>query len=133
MPMSELTRKFAKELNSGTTALALMAILVRRKQAMYGYELGMELAGMSDDGLPMNQGALYPVLRSLERAGLLSSEMQPSNSGPARRYYKPTALGRAEFKLWRETWIHTRDWLDEVLESKHGQAEQHPERPARRS
>lgn len=132
--MSETTRKFAKELNSGTTALALLAILIRRKQAMYGYELGMELAGMSEDGLPMNQGALYPVLRSLERAGLLSSEVQPSSAGPARRYYKPTALGRTEFKQWRETWIQTRDWLDEVLENKHEKAsDDRVERASRRN
>ena len=117
--MSESTRKFSKELNSGTTALALMAILVRSKQAMYGYELGMQLTGISEDGLPMNQGALYPVLRSLERAGLLTSETKPSDAGPARRYYKPTALGRSEYKQWCETWLRMRNWLDEVLEYEH--------------
>jgi PadR family transcriptional regulator, regulatory protein PadR len=118
MSVNELTRKFSKELNSGTTALALLGILIRFKKPMYGYELGILLAGISDDGLPMNHGALYPVLRSLERLGLLTSEMEPSTTGPPRRYYKPTALGKSQFAEWTEVWNRTRNWLDGVLEQK---------------
>ena len=116
--MSELTRKFSKELNSGTAALALLGILIKSKKPMYGYELGMQLAGISDDGLPMNQGALYPVLRSLERAGLLSSQTEPSTSGPPRRYYSPTPEGKAEYRQWCLVWQQTRNWLDSVLETR---------------
>ena len=68
------------------------------------------------DGLPMNQGALYPVLRSLERAGLLSSQTEPSTSGPPRRYYSPTPEGKAEYRQWCQVWQQTRNWLDSVLE-----------------
>jgi PadR family transcriptional regulator, regulatory protein PadR len=126
--MNDSTRKFSKELNSGTTSLALLALLVQSNTPMYGYELGMKLAGMSDDELPMNQGALYPVLRSLENEGLLTSEIQPSTSGPPRRYYRPTAEGRSEFKRWKAVWTQTRNWLDEILEQDH---EQRSERPTR--
>jgi PadR family transcriptional regulator, regulatory protein PadR len=61
---------------------------------------------------------LYPVLRSLERLGLLTSEMEPSTTGPPRRYYKPTALGKSQFAEWTEVWNRTRNWLDGVLEQK---------------
>ena len=116
--MNETTRKFSKELNSGTTALALLAVLVKSSKPIYGYDLGMQLASNSEDGLPMNQGALYPVLRSLEKAGLLTSEISPSSSGPPRRYYKPTAEGKAEFREWCVVWNRTRDWIQDILEQK---------------
>jgi PadR family transcriptional regulator, regulatory protein PadR len=74
---------------------------------------------MSDDGLPMNQGALYPVLRSLERNGLLTSEIEASSSGPPRRYYKPTSAGKAVFEEWIGIWMKTKNWLDGVLEQNH--------------
>lgn len=124
--MDESTRKFTKELNSGTTALALLAALAKSTKPMYGYELGTLLAGMTDDGLPMNQGALYPVLRSMEKMGLLTSEVEPSVSGPPRRYYKPTSDGRSALKEWKAAWMRTRTWLDEILENRNAISTQRP-------
>ena len=45
----------------------------------------------------MNQAAIYPVLRSLEKQQLLRSRMVPSESGPPRKYYnllRPESAGR---------------------------------------
>jgi hypothetical protein len=64
----EVTRKFQKELNAGVSALLVLGLLVKADRPMYGYEIAMQLEGMSEEGLPMNHGALYPVLRSLELA-----------------------------------------------------------------
>ena len=113
------TRKFQKELNSGAIALVLLGLFVRRRQPMYGYEIARHLAGLSGDTLPMNQGAIYPVLRSLERQGLLASLVEPSISGPPRKYYRLTAAGRKAFGEWRRTWESTRAFVDSILETKH--------------
>jgi PadR family transcriptional regulator PadR len=64
----------------------------------------------------MKQGALYPVLRSLESSGLLESEVEPSVSGPPRRYYRITAYGRENLEKWREIWEKTRALVDSVLQ-----------------
>ena len=61
------------------------------------------------------QGALYPVLRSMERSGILASEIEPSVSGPPRRYYSITAEGAAILEDWKATWRETRDIVDRVL------------------
>ena len=67
-------------------------------------------------GLPvMKQGALYPVLRSLENSGLLESEVEPSVAGPPRRYYRITEAGRETLKQWEQIWHQTRTFVDNAL------------------
>ena len=67
------TKKFQKELNSGTSSLVLLSVLSRSKEAMYGYQIAKLLEESDPDFPMMKQGTLYPVLRSLEENGLLES------------------------------------------------------------
>ena len=62
------------------------------------------------------QSALYPVLRNLDAAGLLASEVEPSISGPPRRYYGITKPGREVLREWIAAWNATRDSVDHVLQ-----------------
>jgi len=113
---SEETKKFQKELNAGTTALVLLGILARASEPMYGYRIA-RLIEASAGGVPlMKQGALYPVLRSLEGSGLLESEVEPSVSGPPRRYYRITEAGRKTLDMWREIWDQTKALVDSVMD-----------------
>jgi PadR family transcriptional regulator, regulatory protein PadR len=112
-------RKLQKELSSGTVSLALLALLARAEGPLYGYQIAKELDSFGE-GLPVKQGTLYPVLRSLETAGLLTSEVEPSVSGPPRRYYSATADGREALELWRGAWVRTREFVDAVLEGHRG-------------
>jgi PadR family transcriptional regulator, regulatory protein PadR len=109
-------RKFQKELNAGATSLALLGLLGRAKRAMYGYEVAKQLEAKAGGSLPMNQGALYPVLRSLEQQGLLSSHVEPSVAGPARKYYAITPAGRQALRRWLATWQNTTRFVNSVLE-----------------
>jgi PadR family transcriptional regulator PadR len=61
------------------------------------------------------QSALYPVLRNLEGASLLDSFVEPSTSGPPRRYYRITPIGRIALGEWAAAWRATRDSVDSVL------------------
>ncbi len=112
-------RKLQKELSSGIVSLALLALLARTETPLYGYQIAKELDSFGG-GLPVKQGTLYPVLRSLEAGGLLSSEVEPSVSGPPRRYYSVTEEGRQAVGSWREAWIRTREFVDAVLEGHRG-------------
>jgi PadR family transcriptional regulator PadR len=87
---------------------------------MYGYEIGKRLEELALGTLPMHQGALYPTLRSLEKGGLLSSEVEPSVTGPPRRYYAITPLGLAAINEWQTVWKRTKRFVDSVLEGSHG-------------
>jgi PadR family transcriptional regulator PadR len=63
----------------------------------------------------MKQGTLYPVLRSLEDNGLLVSSVEPSVSGPPRRYYIITEEGREALLAWTGIWEGTRRFVDAIL------------------
>jgi PadR family transcriptional regulator PadR len=119
--MTELTsaaRKFLKELNAGTAALVLLSLLSRGRQPMYGYQIAKLLESHESSTAMMKQGALYPVLRSLEANGLLASSVEPSVSGPPRKYYRITQDGKAALAEWRRIWSETRRFVDDVLEEK---------------
>jgi len=108
-------RKFQRELSAGLTSLVLLSVLADADEDLYGYEIARRLTGEQDGAGPFKQGALYPVLRNMSAAGLLSSRVVPSYSGPPRRYYRITPLGRAALEAWRSTWAATRDFVDSTL------------------
>ncbi len=109
-------RKFQKELSTGTVSLALLAVLARSEEPMYGYQIAKTLERFGDGVLSGKQSALYPVLRTLGAAGLFDSYVEPSMSGPPRRYYRITAQGRDALRDWAAAWRATRDSVDTVLE-----------------
>ncbi|MFN2144356.1 MAG: PadR family transcriptional regulator [Anaerolineales bacterium] len=111
-------RKFQKEITSGIASLILLKVLAEAPEPMYGYQISKVL-GLNDDQAPlMKQGALYPVLRSLEKNGLLSSQVEPSVSGPPRRYYTITTQGKDTLQEWVGTWNEVRTYVDNLLEGK---------------
>ncbi|UCC39278.1 MAG: PadR family transcriptional regulator [Candidatus Aminicenantes bacterium] len=115
---NDANKKFQKELNSGTAALVLLSILSRAGEPMYGYRIS-KFMEVDDAKVPMmKQGALYPVLRSLEGSGLLESHVDPSVSGPPRRYYTITESGLETLKNWKHIWDQTKAFVDEILKGK---------------
>lgn len=113
-------RKFRKELNAGTVSLVLLAILDRSSEPLYGYQIAKQIEGGWQQGTPIKQGTLYPVLRSMEENGLLASRVEPSVSGPPRKYYSITERGRDVLGEWKQTWSQTRDFVDATLEGNVG-------------
>ena len=117
-PFTDANKKFQKELNSGTAALVLLSILASADEPMYGYRIA-KLMEVDEENVPMmKQGALYPVLRSLEGSGLLESHVDPSISGPPRRYYKITESGLEILKSWTQIWDQTKSFVDGILKGK---------------
>jgi PadR family transcriptional regulator PadR len=111
-----VNEKFRKELSTGIVALVLLNVLDRAGEPMYGYQIA-KLIGAGEDQVPLGkQGSLYPVLRSLEKSGLLQSRVEPSVSGPPRRYYGVTELGRETLQQWIEIWNRTKNFVDDTLE-----------------
>ena len=58
----------------------------------YGYDLVRTLASLP--GLGITEGTLYPLLSRLRLQGLVSTRLEESSEGPARKYYALTARGR---------------------------------------
>ncbi len=107
-------KKFRKELHSGIAAMVLLALLERTGEEMYGYQIAKEIGEKAGGASFLKQGAIYPVLRSLHAAGLLSSRVEVSVSGPPRRYYAISAEGREALEAWKEVWSDLRGFVDSL-------------------
>lgn len=108
-------RKFQKELNAGIVSLVLLTTLAHAREPQYGYQIAKRLEQALGTSVVLKQGTLYPVLRALSAAGLLESHVEPSVSGPPRRYYRITRGGRTVLAHWQQAWKQTRDFVDSVL------------------
>src|ERR1700726_2976544 len=109
-------RKFQKDLNAGLVALVLLAVLAASQEDLYGYEIAKRLQKANEGEALFKEGTVYPVLRALSAAGLLTSRIVPSYSGPPRRYYRITEEGRAMLGQWNGIWRQTRDFVDRFVE-----------------
>jgi PadR family transcriptional regulator PadR len=88
------------QLLKGVLELAVLAVIA--KGETYGYEILSTLEAAGLDGV--GDASVYGTLRRLEQAGHLSSRLQASESGPARKYYALTASGRRELSAGTDAW-----------------------------
>ncbi|MBN2047425.1 MAG: helix-turn-helix transcriptional regulator [Anaerolineaceae bacterium] len=95
--IQENVEKLGSELRRGLIVLLAMSQL---GEAEYGYSL---LKKLEEKGYEISQDTLYPLLRRLEKQGLLSSEWQVDESRP-RRYYQLSELGAAVYAQLLEEW-----------------------------
>ena len=107
-----LERKFQRELNAGLVSLVLLSVLEQAGGELYGYQIAKQLQQDGGRVALIKQGALYPVLRTMSANGLLASRVEPSLSGPPRRYYQITPAGREVLARWGGIWRDTRDFVD---------------------
>jgi len=112
---SGLTKKFQKEMNAGIASLVLLSVLDKSDEPMYGYQIAKLLEEYSGDASFMKQGGLYPVLHSLENSGLLESKVEPSVSGPPRRYYDITTEGHETLIVWQSVWKQMKSFVDRAI------------------
>ena len=108
-------KKFRKELHSGIAAMVLLALLERTGEEMYGSQIAKEIGAKAGGESFLKQGAIYPVLRSLHASELLSSRVEVSVSGPPRRYYAISPLGREALETWRGVWSDLRAFVDTLI------------------
>ena len=84
---------FESELLRGISTLSALSIIQRHpEEGIYGYQLLKELEQDTKKILVIEEGTLYPILRKLERDGLLTSERKESGGRP-RKYYQLTEEG----------------------------------------
>jgi PadR family transcriptional regulator, regulatory protein PadR len=91
-----------QELRRGTVVMAALATLSR---PTYGYAL---LETLADAGFAVEGNTLYPLLRRLEKQGLLTSEWNTEESRP-RKFYQVSSAGRALLNTLLDEWqtLHT--------------------------
>lgn len=82
----ELLVGHLQELRRGTVVLAALVVL---REPGYGYAL---LETLTDHGITVDANTLYPLLRRLEKQGLLTSQWNTEEPRP-RKFYRTSAEG----------------------------------------
>jgi DNA-binding PadR family transcriptional regulator len=100
--------KLTQEIRRGSLVLATLSQL---EEPRYGYALIEQLA---EQGLEIEQGTLYPLLRRLEEQGLLDSEWNVEGSRP-RRYYVISPAGKEVLEALTQEWEHLAKVMDDLL------------------
>ena len=99
---AELLSTHLQELRRGTVVLACLLIL---SEPNYGYAL---LEVLEQNGFAVEANTLYPLLRRLEKQGLLTSDWNTEESRP-RKFYRTSREGTALAKALSADWdsLHT--------------------------
>lgn len=84
--MDDLTQQHLQELRRGTVVLASLLSL---REPGYGYGL---LETLAKAGIAVDGNTLYPLLRRLEKQGLLTSEWNTDEARP-RKFYRTSEAG----------------------------------------
>jgi PadR family transcriptional regulator PadR len=74
--------------------LSFWMLLVLHQRPAYAFEMNALIQQLSQGTISADDNSLYRALSRFEDMGLVASQLQPSPSGPARRYYALTPTGR---------------------------------------
>ncbi len=105
----ELFENLRLELRRGSVILAVLAAL---RTERYGYTLRKSLA---DQGLAIDEGTLYPLLRRLETQGLLISEWREADKRN-KRFYRLSADGETILGRLLAEWRSINDSLNAIFQ-----------------
>lgn len=87
------------QMRKGVLDFAVMLVVSRG--AIYAPDIIEELKGAD---MKVVEGTIYPLLNRLKEAGFLEYEWRESKSGPPRKYYRMTNMGRKVISEFTENW-----------------------------
>jgi PadR family transcriptional regulator PadR len=90
----------------------IVAVLAQLRIEQYGYTLRKALA---DDGLAIDEGTLYPLLRRLETQGLLVSQWREEDKRN-KRFYRLSPEGEQTLTQLLEEWQNINTSLGKILQ-----------------
>jgi len=105
----EILKNLKLELRRGCL---IVAVLAQLRTEQYGYTLRKALA---EDGLAIDEGTLYPLLRRLETQGLLVSQWREEDKRN-KRFYKLSPQGESILTQLLAEWNSINDSVNNILQ-----------------
>ena len=99
---SEWFENWRVQMRKGLLDLCILSALLEGE--WYGYALVKALVAIP--GIGVAEGSIYPLLSRLRKQGLVTTRLEESTEGPARKYYCLTETGRqqaAEMSVYFES------------------------------
>jgi len=107
----ELFNSLIMELRRGAV---ILGVLSRLSEPQYGYSLVQTLEAK---GFSVEPGTLYPLLRRLEKQGLLESSWDTSENRP-RKYYCLSAKGAIIYEKLRKEWHNLNKSMAALIDNR---------------
>lgn len=101
------------QMRKGILEYCILSILSKKKEA-YPSEI---LETLKDSKLIVVEGTLYPLLTRLKNMELLTYRWEESTSGPPRKYFSLTILGKAFLSELDSTWNELRGAVNQITQS----------------
>lgn len=102
------------DLLKGTLDVLILNTLNRGR--MHGYAISRRIRDSTDDVLTVEEGALYPALRRLQKKGLLRAEWGTTDTGREAKFYELTEAGREQLEAQRADWEQYVEAMSRALE-----------------
>jgi len=112
--VEEAIQGLLQELRRGTLIISVLSQLT---EPQYGYSLVTVLA---DKGIEIDPGTLYPLLRRLEKQGLLESKWDTDEARP-RKYYLQSETGKEVYKQLCVEWARLVNSMGGLLDDQGAQ------------
>lgn len=109
----DLLNSIAMEMRRG---VVILGVLSRLTESEYGYSLVQTL---EKEDFPIEPGTLYPLLRRLEKQGLLDSAWDTSDNRP-RKYYRLSDKGKKIYKELLVEWQKISGSINALVNSERG-------------
>jgi Predicted transcriptional regulators len=105
----EIVENLLLELRRGTLVLSVLSQLER---PTYGYSM---VQSLEEKNIRIDAGTLYPLLRRLEKQGLLTGEWEVTGAKP-RKYYALSKKGKDVYEKLCKEWFGLVDSMNHLLE-----------------
>ncbi len=90
--------------NLFTGTLDLLILKSLQWGALHGYAIGRWIRETGGGPLQVEEGALYPALHRLKKAGLLAADWGQTETGRQAKFYELTAKGRKHLESETARW-----------------------------
>ena len=101
------------ELLKGTLDVLILKTLSRGP--LHGYAVSRWIRETTGDAFQVEEGALYPALRRLEKRGLVEAEWGVTDTGREAKFYRVTPGGEAELRSEMRRWQRYVEAMSSVL------------------
>ena len=82
--------------------LSFWLLLLLHERPAYAFEMRTRVEALSHGTISADDNSIYRALNRFAEIGVVSSELQPSSQGPARRYYSLTGPGQELLRCFVE-------------------------------
>jgi PadR family transcriptional regulator PadR len=101
------------QMKKGVLEFCILSIIQRGEA--YPSDISQELR---ENGLPVLEGTLYPLLTRLKNSGFLEYRWVESTGGPPRKYFTMSEQGKLFFDTLEKTWNDLSTAVDKITNSE---------------